>query len=150
MFCHINNVEEFTYDGEPLVWVDGDTEEAGVGVDQLVDVADNGVPEDTSVSEECEAGHILGAVKLGRIDLADDLLLVYLDLSINIDRHLISILVLDETLEISSVGFVWDPEGLLGVIGLGLVLVLDLQADGQPGGGVGVRSGCLFDVSRHL
>ena len=46
-------------DGETLVRVDGDTEEAGIGVDQLVLVPDHGVPEDTSVTEECEIRHVL-------------------------------------------------------------------------------------------
>merc|ERR1711970_435725 len=41
-------------DGITLVGVDGDTEEAGVGVDQLVLVPDHGVPEDASVTEEGE------------------------------------------------------------------------------------------------
>ena len=36
-----------------LVRVDGDTEEAGVGV------SDHGVPEDTSVTEESEVSHVL-------------------------------------------------------------------------------------------
>merc|ERR1719210_2405328 len=38
-------------DGEPLVGVDGDTEEAGVGVDQLVLVPDHGVPQDAGVTQ---------------------------------------------------------------------------------------------------
>ena len=46
-------------DGKPLVRVDGDTEKAGVGVDQLVLVPDHGVPEDTSVTKECEIRHVL-------------------------------------------------------------------------------------------
>ena len=57
-------------DGIPLVRVDGDTEEAGVGVDQLVLVPDHGVPEDASVTEESEVSHVLRVVELGRVDLA--------------------------------------------------------------------------------
>ena len=53
-------------DGEPLVGVDGDTEEAGVGVDQLVLVPDHRVPEDASVTEESEVSHVLRVVKLQR------------------------------------------------------------------------------------
>merc|ERR1719209_958560 len=45
-------------DGVTLVGVDGDTEEAGVGVDQLVLVPDHGVPEDASVTEEGEVSHV--------------------------------------------------------------------------------------------
>ena len=46
-------------DGVTLVRVDGDTEEAGVGVDQFILVSDHGVPEDTSVTEESEVSHVL-------------------------------------------------------------------------------------------
>ena len=57
-------------DGEPLVWVDGDTEETRVGVDQLVLVPDHGVPENAGVPEEREVGHVLRAVEFWRVDLA--------------------------------------------------------------------------------
>ena len=46
-----------------LVRVDGDTEEAGVGVDQLILVSDHGDPEDTSVTEESEVSHVLVDLK---------------------------------------------------------------------------------------
>merc|ERR1719270_1859972 len=46
-------------DGEPLVRVDGDTEEAGVGVDQLILVSNHRVPEDTGVTKEGQIGHVL-------------------------------------------------------------------------------------------
>ena len=72
-------------DGKPLVRVDGDTEEAGVGVDQLVLVPDHGVPEDAGITEEGEIGHVLGHVKLGGVDLADLLGFVDLHLATNID-----------------------------------------------------------------
>ena len=58
-------------DGEPLVRVDGDAEEAGVGVDQLVLVPHHRVPENAGVAEEGQVGHVLGAVELGRVDLAN-------------------------------------------------------------------------------
>ena len=67
-------------DGEPLVRVDGDTEEAGVGVDQLVLVPDHRVPENAGVPEEGEVSHVLRAVKLGGVDLADRLAFEGLDL----------------------------------------------------------------------
>ena len=57
-------------DGEPLVRVDGDTEETRVGVNELILVPDNGVPQDTSIIKISQTGHIIAAVKLGRIDLA--------------------------------------------------------------------------------
>ena len=61
-----------------LVGVDGDTEEAGVGVDQLVDISDLQVPEYGGVIEVGQVGHILAAVELGGVDLAHLVLLVHL------------------------------------------------------------------------
>ena len=63
-------------DGEPLVRVDGDTEETRVGVNELILVPDNGVPQDASIIKISQTGHIIAAVKLGRIDLAN---LVFLE-----------------------------------------------------------------------
>ena len=62
-------------DGEPLVRVDGDTEETRVGVDELILIPDNGVPQDASIIEVGQARHVIAAVKLGRVDLANLVLL---------------------------------------------------------------------------
>ena len=56
-------------DGEPLVRVDGDTEEAGVGVDQLVLVPHHGVPQHTGVPEVSQVSHVLRTIKLRRVHL---------------------------------------------------------------------------------
>ena len=56
-------------DGEPLVRVDGDAEEAGVGVDQLVLVPHHGVPQHTGVPEVSQVSHVLRTIKLGRVHL---------------------------------------------------------------------------------
>merc|ERR1711970_553795 len=77
-------------DGVTLVGVDGDTEEAGVGVDQLVLIPDHGVPEDASVTEEGEVSHVLRVVKLGGVDLADCVSLVDLVLALNVDGKLLA------------------------------------------------------------
>ena len=61
-----------------LVGVDGDTEEAGVGVDQLVDISDLQIPENRGVIEIGQIGHILAAVELGGVDLTHLVLLVHL------------------------------------------------------------------------
>ena len=68
-------------DWETLVGIDGDTEEAGVGVDQPLDVPLVQVEEDGGVVEVGQVGHVLAAVVLGRVDLGDQLLLVLLRLS---------------------------------------------------------------------
>ena len=62
-------------DGEPLVGVDSDTEEARVGVDQPLHVAHLQVKEDRGVIEVGQVGHVLAAVILGRVDLGHQLLL---------------------------------------------------------------------------
>ena len=71
--------ELYTVNGSlHLVRVDGDTEEAGVGVDQLVDIADLQIPEDGGVIEVGQVGHVLTAVELRGVDLAHLVLLVHL------------------------------------------------------------------------
>ena len=67
-------------DGEPLVGVDGDTEETGVGVDESLDVALLEIKEDGGVIEISQVGHILATVVLGGVDLGDEVLLVLLSL----------------------------------------------------------------------
>jgi hypothetical protein len=58
-------------DGESLVWVDGNTKEARVGVNQLILVPDNRVPEHTGVIQVGETSHVIAAVKLGRVHLTN-------------------------------------------------------------------------------
>merc|ERR1712045_11807 len=138
-------------DGETLVGVDGDTEEAGVGVDQLVLVPDNRVPQDAGVTQEGEVSHVLGAVELWRVDLVNLVLLEHLDLSSNIDRDLVAILGLDKTLKVATLLLVLvrNPDRLLRVIGLSLQLELELMLDLQPGAGVRVGSGRLLNMAGH-
>ena len=62
-------------DGKPLVGVDGNTEKTRVCIDQLILIPNNRIPQDTSIIEICQAGHVFRAVKLGRIDLANLVLL---------------------------------------------------------------------------
>jgi len=47
-------------------------------------------------------------------------------------------------------GLVGDPAGLLGVIGLGLKLDLQLRRDNQPGGWIWIGSIRLLDITGHL
>ena len=73
---HLHGAE--CVDGEPLVRVDGDTEEARVGVDQLGLVPHHRVPEDAGVAKESQVGHVLGHVELGWVHLHNDTLLVFI------------------------------------------------------------------------
>merc|ERR1712223_1570710 len=68
-------------DGEPHVGVNGNTEETRVGVDKLVLIPNHRVPQDTGISKVSQTSHVLRAVKLGRIDLLNLVLLEYLDIS---------------------------------------------------------------------
>ena len=65
-------------DGEPLVWVDGDTEEARVGVDQSLHVSHLQVEQHRGVIEVSQVGHVLTAVELRGVHLAHLVLLVHL------------------------------------------------------------------------
>jgi len=67
-------------DGKPLVGIDGNTEEARVGVDKLVLVPNNRVPQDASIIQICQTSHIIRAIKLGGVDLANLVLLENFDL----------------------------------------------------------------------
>ena len=58
-------------DGETLVGVDDNTEEARVGVDKLGLEADLQVVEDRGVIEEGQVGHVLTLLKLGWVDLSN-------------------------------------------------------------------------------
>ena len=44
---------------------------------------------------------------------------------------------------------VGNPKALLGIIGLRLELHLELMADGEPGGRIGIWARCLLDMTRH-
>merc|ERR1719376_1141479 len=144
-------------DGETLVGVDGDTEEAGVGVDELGLVPDHRVPEDASVSKEGEISHVLRHIKLGRVDLADFLGLEGLHLAINIDRDLLANsfpvshlhLLLGEPLKVATVSLVWNPGAPLAIVRLLAVVDLHLGGDLQPGRRIRVRPGGLLDMAGH-
>ena len=62
-------------DGEALVGVNGHAEQAGVGVDQLNEVALLQVVEHRGVVEVGQVGHVLAFLVLGRVHLGDLLLL---------------------------------------------------------------------------
>ena len=136
-------------DGEPLVGVDGDTEEARVGVDQLVNITNLGVPQNAGITQVGEVSHVIGAVKLAGVDLANLVLLVDLDLASDLDGDLLAIGGLQHTLEVAAISLVVDPHRLLGVIGLVLVLQLKLVIDQQPWAWVWVGSRCFLDMAGH-
>jgi hypothetical protein len=56
-------------DGETLVWVDGNAEKTRVGIDKLVLIPDDGIPQNTSIAEICQSRHVIGAIELWRVHL---------------------------------------------------------------------------------
>ena len=60
-------------DGEPLVWVDHNAEQARVGVDQFGLVPGLEVPEDRGLIEEGQVSHVITLLKFGRVDLTNEL-----------------------------------------------------------------------------
>merc|ERR1719422_2340231 len=137
-------------DGESLVWIDGDTEETRVGVDELIDISDNRVPQDTGITKIGEISHVFRAVIDWRIHLIQFSLLEHLHLSLDVDLGLATLNGVEGPLKISTSGLVRNPVGLLGIIRLGLVLHLELMLDLQPGGGVWIRSRGLLNMAGHF
>ena len=130
-------------DGEPLVGVDSDTEEAGVGVDQPLHVAHLQVEQDGGVIEVGQVGHVLAAVVLGRVDLGHQLLLERLVLAGpgplgDLHLDLVPGCLLDETLAKLLLG-VGNIAGPLGIVSLLRDLLLDLIIDEEIGSGIRIR-----------
>ena len=128
--------------GEPLVWVDGDTEEAGVGVDQPLDISLVQVEQDGRIIEVGQVGHVLAAVILRRVDLGDQLLLVLLGLSgsgtlDDLHLHLVAVGLFNQPFGelLLWVGNIGRP---LGVISLGSDPLLDLLGDKEERGRIGI------------
>jgi hypothetical protein len=61
-----------------LVGIHSHAKETGVGVDELVDVADPQVPQHGGVVQVGQVGHVVAAVELGRVDLPHLVLLEHL------------------------------------------------------------------------
>merc|ERR1712038_2011888 len=101
--------------GETDVGIDGNAEQARVGVDELVLVPNNRVPQHAGVIQVSEASHVIRTVKLGRIYLPNLILLVHFFLFClqDGDGDLVPIGGIDETLKVSMSSLVWDPAGLL-------------------------------------
>ena len=58
-------------DRETLIRIDGNTEQARVGVDEFILVPDYRVPQDTGIIKISQASHVITAIKFRRVDLAN-------------------------------------------------------------------------------
>merc|ERR1711936_372056 len=124
-----------------LVGVDNNNEETRVGVDELGLVAGLQVPEDGSVVEVGQVDHVLALLELRGVDTADLTGLQGELLVSNGNDHLhgevsafcskgANLARLKETLLVTMGLGIHDPDRLLGVIDLSLVLLLHLH--GRP------------------
>jgi hypothetical protein len=84
-FAHIDLHSAQGVDGKSLVGIYGNTEKARVSVDQLIHIPDYRVPKNTGITQVSQIGHVIRAVKLGRVDLADLILLKDFNLCSNFD-----------------------------------------------------------------
>merc|ERR1719422_35778 len=83
---HVDLHSTLGVDGETDVRVDGDTEKTRIGVDELVLVPNNRVPQDASIIKVSQTSHVIRTVKLWRINLTNLVLLENFDVSANLDR----------------------------------------------------------------
>ena len=95
-------------DGQPLVGVDGDTEETGIGVDQEELVTGAQVVDNRGLRQVGHVSHILEQLVLWRILWLDIIGLEHLDLTI------------DKTLDFDFAVFLLASLLTLGVAGLGI------------------------------
>merc|ERR1712012_1052831 len=125
-------------EGVPLVRVDDNHEQARVGVDQLGLVPGLQVPEDGGVVEVGQVDHVLALLELGRVDTANlaslesELLMRHgnghLDVDVSaLHAKLGDVAGLKKTLLVAVGLGVLDPDGSLGIVGLGLVLLLHVH-----------------------
>ena len=141
-------------DGEPLVRVDSDTEQTGVGVDQPLNIPLLQIEEDRGIVEVSQAGHVLAAVVLWRVDLGHQVLLELLHVPLVLSGHdlhfdLVPIGLLHNTLA-ELLHLVRDVAGPLGVVRLLSNPLLDLIADKEIRSWVWVISSLEFNLgSRH-
>jgi hypothetical protein len=112
-----------TVDWKHLVWVDGDTEETGVGVDHEDGVSISQVEEDGRLVQVGHIGHIFHFVHLGWIfHLFEHLFFLHLDF-LAIDKSFnVSHTVFDfgqETLLVEGFSF-WYPDEFFTLVGFGV------------------------------
>jgi hypothetical protein len=88
--AHVDLHGTLGVDGEADIGVDSNTEEARIGIDQLINVPNHGIPQDTSIIQIGQTGHIIRAVKLWRVDLANLILLEHLWLEKEEDGFLLN------------------------------------------------------------
>merc|ERR1712180_454694 len=125
--AHVDLHSTLGVDGEALVRIDGDTEKTRIGIDKLILVPNHRVPQDASIIQICQASHIVRAVELGRVDLAN---LVFLEnlgvLAQDINSVHLTINEFNKTFIVTTSGLVRNPDRLFRVVWLRLELEFKL------------------------
>ena len=135
--------------GVTLVWVDGDAEEARVGVNELVDVTDLQVVKYGWIVEVCQVGHVLAFLELGWVDLVDLVFLVvpgFTTWDTNGDEVTLGSLDLTEK---ETFLFIGDPARFLSIVRFCLIDSLLFERDEQVLGWIGIWTRGLDNVARH-
>jgi hypothetical protein len=135
--------------GESDVGIHGDTEKAGVGVDEISPVSLPQVVEDRSIVQEGQVGHVFAFEVLGGIDLTHEIFLVGFFRSVVFDGDEISLCAGDGT-DDEALSFMGDPAGGLGIVRLALILSLLFHGDEKELGRVGLLSRREFLLNNHL
>merc|ERR1712088_552166 len=150
--AHVDLHGTLGVDGEANIGIDGNTEEARIGVDKLIDVPNHRVPQDTSIIQISQTSHIVRAVELGRVDLTNLVLLVDFDLFglIELDGNLLTLNGFDETFQVSTSTLFRNPDRLFRVIRLRLELNLKLIRNIKPLIRTWIRSYSFCNVTGHL
>ena len=114
------------------------------------------VPKHRGVIEEGEVDHVLAFLELGRVDFSNkgalegELLMAHSNHTLA--GGVLQVTRLEQTLLVPSSLVTRDPDGLLGVVDLGLVSPLHIHGGQEELGGVRVGLTRLreFDMSGHL
>merc|ERR1719464_1822913 len=148
--AHVDLHGTLGVDGEANIGIDGNAEEARIGVDKLIDVPNHRVPQDTSIIQICQTSHIIRAVELGRVDLTNLVLLEDFDISSNLDGNLITINGFNETFQVAPSALFRNPARLFRVIRLRLELNLKVIRNIKPLIRRWIRSTSFCNVTRDL
>ena len=148
-----------------LVRIDGDTEQAGVGVDQLGEVALLQIVQHGRVVQVGQVGHVLTLLVLWRVHLRQQVFLdgtlrfpgnrsvsiglafaeppvvTYIVTLATLDDHHVALRLLDVTQDV-ALFFVRHPDHLLAIVRLALVFSLLLKRDEQVFAWIRIFSHC--------
>jgi hypothetical protein len=137
-------------DGVTLVWVDGNAEKTGVGVDEFHDVTGFQVVQDGSIVKVGQVGHVLAFLEFWGVNLCNQVLLEVLGFTAwdaNGDEVALSALDLTEEETFLVIG---NPARFLGIVGLSLIDTLLFKRNVQEFCWIWVGTRTFDYVTRHV